>query len=416
LHEETISATAEAIRRLAVTKQHLAGPLPRKATREDILSVVRDLSYVQWDPVSIVAPSHIISLWCRLGDFRVSDLDRLLWEEKRLFEHWTPMASIVLTEDYPLFSSLMRRYPESLTSSWGNHRDRAKEFLSRHAGLRKSMLRQLIGGPLHASQFREHVRTKRSDDGWTPGSDVSQMLFHLLMSGDVMVVGHQGNQNVWGLSEEFLPDWVDRGPLSEKEFERQAALRAIRALGAATPREIVYYFVRGRYQNLKGSLADLADESKVCRVTVDGFGRKDERYVCSDDIPLLESMTDDHWQPRMSLLPPFDNLLAGKGRLTTLFGFDYVREQFLPQDKRRYGTYVLPIVWGSSIIGRVDPLMDRRNEKLVINAVHAEPAAAADRAVAPQIRETIERFSSFLGAREVVYTPHVPAAWSSSLR
>jgi uncharacterized protein YcaQ len=60
--------------------------------------------------------------------------------------------------------------------------------------------------------------------------------------------------------------------------------------------------------------------------------------------------------------------------------------------------------------------MDRRNEKLVINAVHAEPAAAADRAVAPQIRETIERFSSFLGAREVVYTPHVPAAWSSSLR
>jgi len=416
LGKETISASAEAVRRLAVTKQHLAGPLPRRATRECILSVVRDLAYVQWDPVNIVAPSHIISLWSRIGDFRVSDLDRLLWGEKKLFEHWTPMASIVLTEDYPVYSSLMKRYPESLTSSWGNHRERAKEFLSRHAGLRKSMLAQLKKKRLQSSQFREYVRTKRNDDGWTPGSDVSQMIFHLHMKGEVMVVGHQGNQNVWGLSEEFLPKWVDRDPLSEEEFERQAAQRAIRALGAATSGEILYYFVRGRYQSLKKTLAELEGESEIRRVTVDEFGKKDERYIHQHDIPLLESMNDDTWQPRMSLLPPFDNMLAGKGRLMKLFDFSYAREQFLPREKRRYGTYVLPLLWGSTIIGRIDPAMDRRNERLIINAVHAEPGASADRAPALEIRETIERFASFLGAREVAYTSHVPAAWASSLR
>jgi uncharacterized protein YcaQ len=138
---EAISVTAEVARRLAVTRQHLAGELPKSATREEILSVVRQLAYVQWDPVSIVAPSHVISLWCRLGDFRQAGLDRLLWVEKKLFEHWTPIASIVLTEDYAIYYSLMRRYPESLTSSWGAQRARAKRFLSQHAELRQRKAR-----------------------------------------------------------------------------------------------------------------------------------------------------------------------------------------------------------------------------------------------------------------------------------
>jgi hypothetical protein len=79
-----ISTSIEAVRRLAVTKQHLAGRLPVKPTGENILSMVRDLAYVQWDPITTIAPSHIISLWSRVGNFRLSDLYRLLWEEKKL--------------------------------------------------------------------------------------------------------------------------------------------------------------------------------------------------------------------------------------------------------------------------------------------------------------------------------------------
>src|SRR2546425_9182030 len=87
LSKPTISTSIEGARRLAVTKQRLAGRLPSRATRENILSVVRDLCYVQWDPIEAVAPSHIIALWSRLGNFRLSDLDALLWEEKKLFLH-----------------------------------------------------------------------------------------------------------------------------------------------------------------------------------------------------------------------------------------------------------------------------------------------------------------------------------------
>ncbi len=229
-----IATSLEAARRLAVTKQHLAGKPPPTTTTEHILSVVRDLAYVQWDPIAAIAPSHIISLWSRLGNFRLSDLDRLLWDEKKLFQHWAPMAMIVLPEDYPLYYSPMKRYPESLTKSWGGQRVRARKFLAENAELRKRIVDQLKNGPLQLAQFKDYTKTKRNPDGWTSRSDVSHMLSHMQMSGGVMIVGHEGSQNIWGLSERFLPSWTKRTELWEEEFELEAAQRAIR-LSALLP-------------------------------------------------------------------------------------------------------------------------------------------------------------------------------------
>ena len=293
---------------------------------------------------------------------------------------------------------------------------RAKRFLAEHVELRKRVLNELKKGPRQLSQFEDHRRTGKSADGWTSGSEVSHMLFHLMMSGEVMVVGHQGYQNVWGLSEDFLPGWAERKMLTEEEVEREAAERAIRALGTASPHEINYYFVRGRYQNLRKTLERLLEESEIHRVHGTELGGKDERYIHDDDIGLLESMNSDEWQPRMSLIAPFDNLIVGRGRTNRLFGFDYVHEQFLPRSKRKFGTFVLPILWGDRLIGRTDLRMDRQNEKLLVNSVHAERGAPGDKEVSSEIGRTIGRLAEFLGAKEVEYTARVPAAWRSSLR
>ena len=410
---ETISASLEGIRRLAVARQHLSGRLSGRASAEEVVSLIRDLPFVQWDPVTVVAPSHILSLWNRLGGFRASDLDRVMWREKKVFLHWTPIAFLVLMEDYPIYYSLMKRYPGSLTKSWGNHIPRARQFLAEHRELRKRMLNELKRGPLQPAQFRDYVRTKRTEDGWSGGSDVSNMLFHMHMCGDVMVVGREGSQNVWGLSEEFLPDWAVRKELPEEELEREAAQRAIRGLGTAVLREVRYYFPPGRYQNLKSTLARLEEESEIHPVKVEGLGERDKRYVHDRDVPLLESVSAGAWEPRMSLLPPFDNMLRQHSRV---FGFDYVREQFLPKEKRRFGTYVLPILWGERFIGRVDPKLDKKEERLVINSVHAEPGAPGGREVPSMIAEAIERLAGFVGAKEVVYNGPVPEAWKGPLR
>jgi len=411
-----IKTTAAAARRLTVTKQHLAEKQPVKAGREDILKLIRDTAYIQWDPITIVAPSHILSLWSRLGGFKLSDLEGLLWDEKKVFQHWTPIASLVLTEDYPTYFSLMKRYPESLSHSWGNHIPRAKKFLADHQGLRSRVLKDLSKGPLLLSQFSDYVRTKRPTDGWSSGSDVSNMLFHLMMKAEVMVVGHDGNQNLWGLTEDFLPKWVDAEVVPQDELERGMAQRAIRALGTATSSEIVYHYVRGRYQDIKNALSQLEGDSVIHPVAVEGLGTRETRYIHDRDVPLLEEMEGPGWRPRMSLIAPFDNLIAGRGWTNTVFGFDYVHEQFLPKDKRKYGTYVLPILWGENLIGRVDPRLDKEKQKLIINSVHAEPGAPRGREIASKINETIEDLALFLGAKEVEYTSRVPSGWESALR
>jgi len=416
MSRELITTDLESVRRLVITKQRLGGKLPARPASESLLSIVRDLGYVQWDPVSIVAPSHLLSFWARLGEFRPALLERLLWQDKTLFEHWTPMASLVLTEDYPLFVSLMRRYPESLTRSWGNHRERAKSFLSRHAELRGSILRTLKQGSRTIGQFADHRAAKRNAGEWSAGSDVALMLFHLTMSGDVMVVGHERNQNVWGLTDEFLPGWVDRRPISAADAEREAAQRAIRALGVATPREITLYFVRGRYDHLKQTLAQLEEDSKIHRVSVEGAGRREEQFVHHDDVPLLESLAAGRFEPRLSFVPPFDNLVYSQARGIRLFEFDYVREQFLPPEKRRFGTYVLPIVWGARLIGRIDPRLDKASGTLHIHAVHAEPGAPREREVAERIGEAVASLARFVGASRVAYTRRVPHPWKQELR
>ncbi|HZY70092.1 MAG TPA: crosslink repair DNA glycosylase YcaQ family protein [Thermoplasmata archaeon] len=413
--EATHATTLEAVRRLVVTKQRLAGRLPTRVTPSRILDVVRDLAFVQWDPISIVAPSHLLALWSRVGAFRPSVVERMLWEEKSLLEHWTPIASLVRTEDFPIYRALMRRYPDSLSRSWGSQRTAARSFLAAHSALRRRILAELAGGPLAVGQFADHLRTRRDDGEWTPASDLAQMLFHLQMSGDVMVVGREGNQNLYGLAERFLPKWVDRSDLSESEVERTAAQRAVRALGTATPAEINYYFVRGRYQELRPTLHALLAEGALQHLRVEGLSTAPELFIHRDDLPLLTVVGSDDWEPRTSLLPPFDNLIANQARTKRLFGFDYVREQFLPASKRRFGTYVLPILWGEQLIGRLDPRLDKARGILHVNAVYAEPRAPADRAVAREIAAAVGRLAGCVGATEVQYGRPVPTAWRSAL-
>ena len=414
MSKATLTISLEKARRLYLRKQRLTGK-PAKSRTESILSVVRDLCYVQWDPVDAVAPSHIISLWSRLENFQSSDLDRLLSRDKKLFLYWTPVASIVRTEDYPILSALMRRYSELLAHStrggWANLR----KFLAKHSELRRRMLSELKKkGPLQLTHFQDYVRTG-SADGWTSGSDVSRMLHHLVVSGDVMVVGHNGLQNIWGLAEDFLPSSVDRTKLSGEEFERVAAQRALQALGTAFEREIYLYFPRDRYLSLKKTLESLEREGKIHRVQVEGLGRNAVQFVHDQDLRLLESMDSEESDMRVRLIAPFDTILCNLARTKRLFGFDYIHENFLPASKRKFGTFVHPLLYGGSLIGRVDLLMDKEKKRLNVVSVHAEPGAPSGREISSKIAETLAQFGEFIEARDLEYSDLVPTAWRSAL-
>jgi uncharacterized protein YcaQ len=413
-----ITTTLENARRLAVAKQHLAGKRSERPSSDEILELIRNLGCLQLDPISAVAPSHLIVLWSRLGAFDTSELDKLLWSEKKLFEYWAHQASIVLMEDYPLYYYMMRGYPDVFLRSLGPvWRARVKKWLGKNSDLRDYVLTELKQkGPLLSRQFEDKTRAKPRGFGWSSWSDVSRMLSHLYFKGEVMVVGRLGKQKLWDISERFLPSWVPRKELSEQEVQYEAVQRSLRALGTANESEISWHFLRGRCRNLKDTLKQLEAESKIQTVDIaDGPLGKGARYIHSRDLQLLDELDSGNWEPRVSLLSPFDNLFCDRARTKLLFNFDYTIEIYTPQNKRKYGYYVLPILYGDKFIGRIDPLMDRKNEKLLIKAVYAEPDAPKNKDVSREIRDSVEQLSEFLGAKEIVYSRKVPRYWHSHL-
>jgi uncharacterized protein len=231
-----------------------------------------------------------------------------------------------------------------------------------------------------------------------------------------MVVGHEGNQNLWGLSRDFLPNWAKREILPEPKVEETSAERAILAQGIATPRETLFYFVRGRYKTLDKTLSRLEGRSKIHRIHVEGLEDRKARYIHHQDLTLLESLTEGRgWEPRVTLLPPFDNMVGNQDRLQRLFDFRYIREQFFPPERRRFGFYVLPVLRGERFIGRIDPRLDKESKTLVINSVHSETGAPMDRSVGIELREAVEDLANFVGALRVKYSANVPRPWKGVL-
>jgi uncharacterized protein len=393
-------------RRLAVSRQRLTGP-PVAADPEAIMSVVTDLGGLQIDPISVVARSHLLVLWSRLGRYDPADIQALLWRERRLFEYWSHAAAIVCTHDYPIHSLLMRRHPRH---------QQLRDWLAANQTLRRSILRQLrASGPLPTRAIEDRAEVAWQSSGWTGGRNVDRMLDLLWTQGRIMVAGRQGQQRVWDLAERVLPDWAPTRRPPEREVVRLAAQRSLRALGVATARDIDRHFTAYRYPGLDGVLAALERAGRVERVRVaaDGSEHPGPWYVHADDLPLLERLQAGDWQPRTTLLSPFDNLLINRERTERLFGFHYRMEIYVPKAARRYGYYVLPILHGDRLVGRVDPALDRRSGRLVVHALHAEPDAPE--AAGPAVAAALQDLASFLGADGIDLRQKAPQVWRSAV-
>ena len=410
----SLTLTPRLARRLFVTQQRLAAPTPAPDPAS-MLGVVRDLGCLQLDPLSVVARSHQLVMFSRLGPYDPADLDYLLFQERSLFEYWAHCASIVLTEDYAIHNTRMRSY----SPRYPNLRPSTRQWLDQNQKLKRGILSHIRRhGPTLSRDLEETGHNARDwvSTGWTSGRNVTQMLDYLWMAGQIMVVGRQGLQKVWDLSERHLPEWTPREKLTEREMTRRAALKALRALGVGTFYHIKYHFLRWRYRDLPGVLAELEAEGQIQRVQL-----KDKSslwpgvwYVASDALPTLERLGNGNWSPRTTLLSPFDNLICDRGRTAQLFDFDFRVEIYTPAAKRKYGYYVLPILHGDRLIGRIDPKMDRERGVLAVNAVHAEPGAP--KAAGAPVRAAIESLASFLGAREINYDkPRLAPPWRRQL-
>ena len=395
-------------RRLAVSRQRLTGPVPAAAGPEEIMSVAADLGSLQLDPIGVVARSHLLVLWSRLGAYDPADVEQLLWRHRRLFEYWTHAAAIVCMDDLPIHSLLMRRYPSE------RHR-RLREWLAANQALRRSILRRLRAeGPLPTSAFEDRAVTAWQSSGWTAGRNVDRMLDLLWTQGRILVAGRKGQQRVWDLAERWLPPWAPTRRPPEREVVRLAAQRSLRALGVATARDIDRHFTAYRYPGLATVLASLERSRRIERVRLaaDGAERNGPWYVHADDLPLLERLETGAWEPRTTLLSPFDNLIINRERTQRLFGFGFRLEIYVPKAARRHGYYVLPVLHGDRFVGRVDPALDRKTSRQTVHAVHAEPGAPAT--AGPAVATALQELAAFLGATGFDLRQPPPRVWRAA--
>ena len=307
-----------------------------------VLDTVRSLGFLQIDPIATLATPQQLVLWSRLGPYDVAELERLLWRERKLFE-WG--AFIWPIEDYPLIRARMRRKRGAAM-----YERKGAEFLETNARFKRHLLRELErNGPLLSREIEADLMVSRDPHEWWGSRKVTLMLELLEGRGVVAVVGRRGKQRLWDLGERWYPTDVER--ISWPEARRRLEEKRWRALGVRL-------------------------EQGEWRVHPDA--------------------TDGKVPTRTTFLSPFDRLVHDRDRAEALFGFHYRLEMYVPKAKRQYGYYVLPILRGDRLVGRIDPVFDRKSGVLRVNSVHWEP-----RVKPVSLDKPLRSLAAFLGAGSI---------------
>jgi uncharacterized protein YcaQ len=378
-------------RRLSVAGCLLDRPRP-----SSILEVARRLGGLQTDPVAAVARAEHMVLFSRLGLYDTTDLERLI-EDDSLFEYW---AFIVPTSDFAVHRETMRRYPRGDAA-------RAKyirEWLGLNAAFRRYILRELRRrGPLRSRDLEDRCVVQWRTGGWNDGKGLTRMLDILWRRGEITVAARAGGERLWDLASRHLPFGEPRRRTGE--VARRSRELQLRRRGVARRDEFGRAF-DGPPPGADAAFRTLARQGVAVPVQVQGLAGEWWAH--------RELLERGPGEPRTTLLSPFDRLTKDRERTEELFGFRYRLEMYVPQAKREYGYYVLPILHGERLIGRVDPLLDRKTGVLHVNGVWAEPSAPASAGadVAAALRELAE----WLGAGEIRLAKRPPRMWSTAMR
>jgi uncharacterized protein YcaQ len=386
-------------RRFLVTRHLLAPPRSLAAEPASVLDVVERLGLLQFDPLEVPgARNHDLVLHARVQGYRREWCEQWLYgPDRRLIEIYNKSLNLVPMHELPHYRITWQRTTATYDSG----------ILTEQADVAKAILRRLkTDAPLSTAAFSEHGHAV--DWWWAPTRASRAVMEALFVTGRIGISRRDGNRRYYDLMERLVPPGLLKLKESEEDAMTHRLRSRFRATGMTTPtggtQSEVMYSAGSTAERVRRT-ARLVEDGELLPVTVEGL--KGTRYVLAAEKPILDAAANHaSLTPGVSFLGPLDPLIWDrKGLLRGLFEFDYLWEVYVPEAKRKWGYYVLPMLFGDRFVGRIEPRLDRKAKTLNVIGIWFEAGfrPMETPGFVASFAEAVEAYRSFVGAEAVTW-------------
>lgn len=386
-----IKLTNRQARQFLLLKHGLLGEY-QFAGKEGVLDFVRQVGCIQYDPIDVCGKNAELVLQSRIKGFTKNMLDELLYKDRFLIDYPDKNLAIIPLEDWPYFERYRqaarqhaKRYPgmEELT-------EQVRVHIHNHGALSSDDL-QLDGNFSWQSAIH-----------WSSGNNTSRSVLEQMYSTGELIIHHKkGTRKYYDIAEKYIPPNLLNAsePLkAELDHHKWRVLRRIGAVG------LLWNRASDAWLNIWGMKAEqrnevfrqLLDEARIVAIAVEQL--KDTLYCRAEDLPLIEAVLQNP-EPkfRCELIAPLDNLIWDRKLISELFGFDYTWEIYTPAIKRKFGYYVLPLLYGESLIGRAEIIAERKTGTLIVKNIWYENGIQPTKQLRTAINHCFQHFALFNG-------------------
>jgi uncharacterized protein YcaQ len=356
--------SASEARRLALASLGFGLRKPARAGVAHVRATAQRLGAIQIDSVNVLARAHYLPAFSRYGPYPTKALDDLVHGTRELFEYWAHAACLLPLDLYPL----LRWRMENQGLAWGGISKRSRAF---HDAVYREIAQR---GPIAAGEISIGGKSTGSWWGWSKGKTAAELLFY---QGRLAVAGRRNFERLYDIPERVFPASIlDAKPIPTDDAKKELIVRATRAMGVGTARDIAQYFQIDAWwdrRSVNGRRApadtprlfdELVEERRLERVQV-------ERWTAPAYV--IPGARIPRSMEAAAIVSPFDPVLWERKWTKAVFDFGYQIEIYVPAPKRIHGYYVLPFLLGDRFAARVDLKADRKSSTLMVHAAYVEP-------------------------------------------
>ncbi|MBB3126146.1 hypothetical protein FHS19_000800 [Paenibacillus rhizosphaerae] len=390
-----IELTNRQARQFLLLKHGLLGEY-RFTGKQGVLDFVRQVGCIQYDPIDVCGKNAELVLQSRIEGFTKNMLDELLYKDRFLIDYPDKNLAIMPLEDWPYFE----RYRQAA-------RQHAKRYPEMEVLTEQVRVHLQHHGPLSSDDLKlDGNFSWQSAIHWSSGNNASRSVLEQMYSTGELIIHHKkGTRKYYDIAGKYIPPNLLNAsePLeAELEHHKWRVLRRIGEVG------LLWNRASDAWLNIWGLKAvqrnevfrQLLDEARIVAITVEQL--KDTLYCRAEDLPLIEAVLQNP-EPkfRCELIAPLDNLIWDRKLINELFGFDYTWEIYTPAIKRKFGYYVLPLLYGESLIGRVEVIADRKAGTLVVKNIWYENGIQPTKRLRTALNHCFQHFALFNGCETI---------------